>query len=330
MNKPAYIYTNYDNWVVLNVYLSVIKEGLEQAGYKCAYIKSLEYVKKDDLIVFSTAKDVFLNWFKGYHNIILWQQGIAGEESYMRNHSVTRKAVLNFIDCFAMKKAKIIFFVSDYMKQYYEKMAHADFSGKCYIMPCFNERLDEDMISKKDYSKKTFTYVGSLSVWQCFEETVELYSKIENSMENTSFKVLTFNVDEAVKILKEKNVKNYTVKCVPQERVREELADVSFGFILRKDVEVNRVATPTKISSYLAAGVLPIYSACLRDFHRQALGKSFACSVDCCNDIKRVSDFVNNNADKTLIDSEIHTLFQSYYSEEYHSKKISALCRKLL
>lgn len=46
----------------------------------------------------------------------------------------------------------------------------------------------------------------------------------------------------------------------------EALADVKFGFVLRNDVPVNRVATPTKLSSYLSAGVIPVFSKYLKDF----------------------------------------------------------------
>lgn len=47
------------------------------------------------------------------------------------------------------------------------------------------------------------------------------------------------------------------------------LRDVKFGFVLRDDIAVNNVATPTKLSSYLSAGVIPIYSSALKDFYEK-------------------------------------------------------------
>ena len=323
--KKAYVYMNYDNIIVLETYLNVIKNGLEKKGYKCEKIWSLDGVPTKSLIVFSAATDVFRFYLKGYKNVLLWQQGIAGEESFMRNHSNIRKIILNFIDCYAMKKARGIFFVSSYMKKYYEKMACTDFSKKCYIMPCFNEQLDNSVFEKKDYSKKTFAYVGSLSVWQCFEETAELYSKIEKAIPNTFFKVLTFDVEKAERIINEKQIKNYCVKCVPKEDVQDELKDISFGFIIRRDTEVNRVATPTKLSSYLSVGVLPIYSSCLRDFHTQANGKSFALVTDIGENIDELISKISIGVDKLTVQQEIIDLFETYYSAENHSKNISFL-----
>ena len=94
------------------------------------------------------------------------------------------------MDCFVMKKAKMIFYVSHYMKDYYEALAHRKFTDKSYVMPCFNETLDTEVFEKKDYSQKIFTYVGSLDLWQCFEETVDIYAEIEKRISNAFFKAV--------------------------------------------------------------------------------------------------------------------------------------------
>lgn len=313
---------NYPNVVVLNVYLDVIKEALLRIGYDCKYVKEFDSISKKDLIVFPMGKDAFRFYHKGYRNIILWQQGATGAESFMRHKSKLRRSILNFMDCFVMKKAKMIFYVSRYMQEYYEKLAHTSFEHKAYVMPCFNEVLDKELIEKKDYSKKIFTYVGSLDLWQCFNETVEIYAEIEKRIPDVFFKVLTFNTEKANAMIKEKNIKNYSVACVPKEQVKSELEDATYGFIIRHDIEVNRVATPTKISSYLSAGVLPIYSTCLKDFHAQAHGKAFAYALNPEEDIDGLIDFINSGLDKKLVQQEIEDLFSTYYSNDYHVSNI--------
>lgn len=69
MTKKAYIYMNYPNVVVLNVYLDVIKEALVRLNYECEYIKDFNEVSKKDLIVFPMGKDAFKYYFKGYRNL---------------------------------------------------------------------------------------------------------------------------------------------------------------------------------------------------------------------------------------------------------------------
>lgn len=320
--KKAYIYINYPNIVVLNVYLDVIKEALSKIGYSCEYIKDFNGISQKDLIVFPMGNDAFKYYHKGYRNIILWQQGATGAESFMRHHSKLRRAVLNYMDCFIMKKAKMVFYVSEYMREYYEKLARTSFRDKAYVMPCFNEALCEDIIEKKDYSKKIFTYVGSLDLWQCFNETAGIYAEIEKRIPDTFFKVLTFNTKKAEEIIKQYNIKNYSVACVPKEQVKKELEDVTYGFIIRHDTDVNRVATPTKISSYLSAGVLPIYSTCLKDFHLQAQGKKFAYAFNPEADIEGLIKCIEKSVDKAAVHEEIRALFETYYSNDYHISKI--------
>lgn len=328
--KKAYIFFIRNNIEVTKNYLNIICSALNIAGYECEFVTSLKGVSRKALIVHAVGLDAIKCYVKGYHRMIIWQQGINGEESYMRNNSKIRRLILDKIDCFVMKKAKFIFFVSEYMRKYYEGLFNTKFCDKSYIMPCFNEILDNDIFDKKDYSKKVFTYVGSLEVWQCFNETVELYAEIEKRMPNAFFKVLTFNTGKAEEILKEKNIKNYSVACVQKEQVKRELEKATYGFIIRQDVEVNRVATPTKISSYLAAGVLPIYSTCLKDFHKVANGKSFAFSYDINDDAEHLISCIGNEINAEKVMSEIEELFNTYYSEELHIKQISDLMNKCL
>ena len=326
--KKAYIYINYANVVVLKVYLDVIKEALFRCGYDCEYINSMDGISKNALIVFPMGKDAFKYYFKGYRNFLLWQQGVTGAESFMRHHSKLRRAVLNFMDCFAMRKAKTVFYVSRYMQEYYEKMAHTSFESKSYVMPCFNESLDTAVFDKKDYSKKIFAYVGSLDLWQCFNETVEIYAEIEKRIPEAFLKVLTFKTEKAEQILCEKNIKNYSVSCVPKEQVRQELEEATFGFILRQDIDVNRVATPTKISSYLSAGVLPIYSTCLYDFNEQAEGKCYSFAQNIGESIDDLISFITKDFDKKTIEKEIESLFNTYFSAENHIGNIVKLMNR--
>lgn len=328
--KQAYIYINYPNIVVLQSYLEVVQKALIQNGYTCEFVKSLEGIDREALIVHPMGIDAFKYYWKGYKNFILWQQGATADESFMRNHSKLRYWILNMIDTFAMKKAKFILFVSEYMRMHYEKLSGESFSDKSYTMPCFNEEYDESVYQFKDYSKKIFTYVGSLDLWQCFEQTATLYKQIEKRVSNTFFKVLTFNVDEAKRILKEKGVRNYSVSCVPKDQVKQELLDATYGFILREDNMVNRVATPTKFSSYLAAGVIPIFSNCLRDFNQASNGYKYVLSVPQLYDVQHIIDFVNKDIELAKVKKEFSSLLNGHYSPTTHIDNITRQLAKVL
>lgn len=329
MKKKSFIYINYNNIVVLQSYLDVIKKALLDVGYVCEYVKSLEGVEKKELIVFPMGIDAFKYYFKGYHNFILWQQGATADESFMRNHSKLRYWVLNKIDIFAMKKAQAILYVSKYMREYYEKLGKCSFTNKSYLMPCFNEVYDRAVFDSKDYSKKIFTYVGSLDLWQCFEQTVDIYKKIEDKLQDCFFKVLTFEEEKGKRILEEKGVRNYSVKRVPKEEVKQELLEANYGFIIREDSIVNRVATPTKFSSYLSSGVIPIFSKCLTDFTLESSKMKYTLPLDDEIDVTSLLDFVNQEVKKEEISKEYEKLFSEYYSPDHHTKQLTLLFNKL-
>lgn len=330
--KKSYIYVNYNNIIVLQTYLEIIGEAIRNLGYEVSFVKDLSGVNKEDLIVFPMGIDAFKYYFKGYHNFILWQQGATADESFMRNHSKLRYWILNKMDIFAMKKAKAILYVSEYMRQYYEKMGKCSFSNKSYIMPCFNEEYDERIYNEKDYTKKNFTYVGSLDLWQCFEQTATLYKQIEDAIPEAHFKVLTFDTANAERIIKDKGIKHYEVKCVPKEEVKNELKSVNYGFIIRDDNMVNRVATPTKISSYMSAGVIPVFSSCLMDFSALAKNLKYAKSVEDLSEkgVDDVINYVNQTTNKEEIKAEYKKVFNNYFGKQTHYQKLQSILKKVL
>lgn len=330
MNKKVHFYVNYSNMVVLKNYLDIIRNALSNNGFECDDIKSLDSLDKNDLYVFPMGIDAFKFYHKGFKNFILWQQGATADESYMRNKSKIRASVLNYIDCFAMKKSLITFFCSQYMKEHYEHLARCSFDEKSYLMPCYNETLSTQVIDKKDYSKKNFAYVGSLDLWQCFDEIVSLYKSIEDVYSDASFKVLTFSVQKAKEKLQAYGVKNYEIKKVEKEEVQDELTNVNFGFVIRNNSIVNRVATPTKISSYMSVGIIPIFSASLDDFSRVSKDMKYVIKVDSSDNPSKVIEKICMDIDKEDLKKEYIHLFETYYGTENHTRHISKLMEGLL
>lgn len=330
MEKKAYLYVNYKNIVVLKDYMDVIKAALEDNGYVTQYVESLKGVDKRSIIVFPMGTDAFKFYLKGYKRIILWQQGVTAEESFLRNHSKLRLKILNAIDCFVMKRALLVLYVSEALRKYYEEKAGCSFAEKSYLMPCFNEQFDASVFEKKDYSKKSFTYVGSLDLWQCFDKTVSIYAEIEKHFPDAQIKVLTFQTEEAEKILINAGVKNYIVKCVPKEQVRKELEESVYGFVIRDDIVVNRVATPTKLSSYLSSGVIPIITECLVDFSTVTRDLHCSCILKNAHDISKLISFIDQERNNDMIIEEIKALFDTYYNRNMHTKQLIDILKRCL
>ena len=320
------------NAEVTDYYLDVIASLMEACGEK-KYEDDvdLKQCKREDIIIAPTAVDFVKLYFKGYKNQIYWMQGIDAEESYMRNGSKLRSYVLDVITKFAMKKAMAIFYVSEEMKKFEEGKFDIITDRKCFIMPCFNvSRTETLQVNERKYKKNIFTYVGSLSKWQCFNETLDFYKKIEKIDSNAELKIFTFAEEEAKEIVANKNLKNCIVTSVAPDKMTEALADVKFGFVLREDDPVNRVATPTKLSSYLSAGVIPIFSKYLKDFYDRTANFEYVVPVSDFKANKKLKKLMIDEVNVDKLMSEYMDLFNSYYNPDFYIKMYKDRMSKLL
>ena len=193
-------------------------------------------------------------------------------------------------------------------------------------MPCYNAKLREDAFDVDEkYTRNTFVYTGSMEKWQGVPHILEWYKRIEDTgLQYAKLEIYTAEQETAEKLVKEARITNYTIGCCSNEELQIKLGQVKYGFILREDNVVNRVSTPTKISTYLSNGVIPIYSKCLDSFQRIASDMVYVVEED--DIINKIEAFDANKIDSKKVLKEYQRVFGSYYSDEYH---IMNLSRKL-
>lgn len=185
--------------------------------------------------------------------IYLWKQGDAAAESYMTHHSYLRKWVLQMIDAYALRKVAGVIYVSDAMKEYYENKYSVN--TKSIVVPCLSEFADVK-VENIERIPHSFVYIGGLSVWQCFDEILRLYSKIRT--EKSVFHIITLKTEEAHKKVLEiigddKNIEIYGI--TDRTQIPVILNKFQYGFLIRKKDVVNQVAAPIKFLEYLSCGV---------------------------------------------------------------------------
>ncbi len=318
--KQCIIYNPYANHAVTDTYVDFVEKCIRNCGIQTRKIESLSVAEMDTGAFVVCANDAPIAKKKGYHPIILWTQGILPEESYMRNKSWFRSVVLSAMELRGLKAADAYIFVSDPMRDHFCKKYRRNFSNY-YIMPCFNSEIDKSsFFTENKYSENVFLYAGGLQVWQCFRETAELFSKIENRVKNCTFRVLTKDGEAAKAVLDDVGVKNYSIGYVNPRDISSELCKAKFGFSIRKDTPVNRVATPTKLSTYIAHGVMPIYSKALLGFGRVANDSEYCIEVvsnheDSINKI--VGMCLTSQSPQSVYDS-FKSVFGNYYSTDFH------------
>ena len=316
--------------------MDIVQSACELAGMKSQnVVKPYKNIHKKDYVVTDSPLIAIQYMLKGFQKHIVWFQGIAPEESYMARKSRLRYAIFSWIEKTVLKKAKAVFFVSEAMEKHYAEKYHLRLVHKGCIMPCFNETaVEETAFFEEKYRTNTFTYVGSIQAWQCFEETVKLYAEIEKrAKEPVKFCVYTFQREEAKEILQKHGVQNYTVDCVPQDELSERIKGIKYGFIIREDCAVNNVATPTKFSNYLANGIIPIYSSALKSFAEFDQINQFGIVYDLNEPetgLDRILSHMEQDISADQMREKCERAFATYYNSANYRDEISKELKQIL
>ena len=328
------IYTiKEDKSNVQDYYVRLILSAFEALGYKSVYLDNIREAyklpKKSTIVAISHYTTLKLV-MRCFNNIIYRVQGTSPDESFMRNHSKLRWFIISCVEYISLKRAKLIFMVSKGMSRFYEDKYHLHLENKTYIMPCYNSQIVPDAYTTQGkYKRNLFCYVGGLSPWQCFEDTVLYYKKLEEKIDNAELRVFTPDVDQANSIIKNANLKNASAKYVRPDQLLIELSECKYGFILRKESPVNFVATPTKLSNYLACGLIPIVSNTV-DYFSDILKKChYAILLGDNKDIAPVVQMSREKINPDDVFNEYNELFKDYFNDRKHTENIKIIINHL-
>lgn len=320
---------------VVKQYMDILFASFLRAGGEVNDILPNEKLEGNPVVVTDSPLVAIKYFLKGYRDHCVWYQGICPEESFMSRHSWLRFHVLSFIEKFVMKRAKLLLFVSDEMRRFYERKYKISLDSKSCIMPCFNELgVSKSAFDTDKYKNNTFVYVGSLFKWQCFEETVKFYAAIEKASDyTTKLFVYTFQQKEAKELLSKYGVRNCEVDCVDASELSERIKGIKYGFVLREDNPVNNVATPTKLSNYISNGIIPIYSKAIRSFAEYDAEASVGvvCDLDDIETgVSNVLSHMKQDVSAEEMKEKCEAAFADYYCRERYVDKISEKVKKLL
>ena len=203
------------------------------------------------------------------------------------------------------------------------------------VMPCYNLQYEQASYSSLSrYDNPSFVYAGSLSVWQNMDETLQVYKHIENKLEKSTLTLLTNEHKKAADLINFYKIKSANVKYVELEHLNMELLKYKYGFLLRKNNLVNNVATPTKMNSYLACGLIPVYTNTIYDYAKNINLKSFNLEVDSNLSAKEIADIVikfeNTHKNYSKLAIEIKSIFESYYDDNKYIHHIKSKLKNYL
>ena len=315
-------------------YVNLVEECLKEIGYEIRCVYKLNDIKSPDLIFTITS----FNYVKGFLRYpfvktLTWRQGLVYQESLM-TRSWWKRILQGLTEYITVKTADMLMFVSDCMRDYYSRSPFGYNKSNYVIMPCYNLRLSEFFDLKK-YNKPTFVYAGGVSKWQSVDTILDTYAEVEHEIPNAKLFLYCKDNETLRNEISKRGIKNYEIKFVSVDQLQGELLQYKYGFILREKNWVNEVATPTKMNSYLAAYLIPIYSDGVDDFKRNIRLGDFRIMAETPLNAKvianQIVEFERSSHDYNLYKSIVKENFERHYNDNVYKPLIKeALCKYVL
>lgn len=310
-------------------YVYLVEKSLEAIGLRMVYQTNLKDVNREDVIFTITSKFFLKGKLRFPRNrTIFWAQGIAPEESLLFGQGKIKYIIKRIIENISVTYCDFLFLVSKKMLIHFKSVYN--YSKEDYlIIPCYNLNYERGLVEKtKDrYESPNFVYAGSMSVWQCIDETLQIFGQIQKKITNATLTLLVKEYDIAQELIKKYKLNNVIVKYVDLNILQNELRKYKYGFIIREDNIVNNVATPTKMNSYLASGIIPIFTDAVDAFVENIKKEGY--SPICLSSASSIEDKANSvlkfeNKDFLLSKYEVYldAVFNNYYNDEKYKEEI--------
>jgi len=200
--------------------------------------------------------------------IVTDMHGIVPEEERMLGRPAFA-AYYETVESFILANSPVIVVVTEAMADHFRaKYPH---SPAHFITLPIIEEFDVDWSRRR---KRTagepyrVIYAGGIQAWQNVDRMIEIASAAPAPLR---FEFLS-NQHETIRSLAAETglAQRAEFGVVAKEELSRRYLDADLGFVLRDDTAVNRVSCPTKLSEYLAFGVIPIVrSPRIGDFDRE-------------------------------------------------------------
>jgi hypothetical protein len=242
--------------------------------------------------------------------MILDVHGIVPEETH--HHGNKRFAFfLEKIERWTFKHISKAIFVSKKMEEYLSKK-YPFFNGQKIVFNIYPQTLvgntGNDKMYNIDTTKNVIIYSGNTQKWQNVNIMLQaIKSCISESIE---YVVLTGEKEKFEKLVAQYGLlENIKILSLPASELPNIYKIANYGFILRDDIPLNNVASPTKLIEYLHFGIIPIVRSekigdfydlgyeyiKIDDFSTSVIKKSSLINVGIAQKIKLANERVNLN-----------------------------------
>jgi len=176
-----------------------------------------------------------------------------------------------------------------------------------------------------DEKDKLILYCGGAGKWQCIDEMLIIFSKLNKIDNHIKFLIITRDKREILERIDLLNIssKNITLLTLDNKEVNNYLNAADFGLLLRKKNLTNYVAYPTKFSEYLLAGLPVIMTKHIGCINDSNLENSIIVDIDNYNIKELIDKLYSDKFIRSWIHESYKTILLNYDFNNYFMKKIN-------
>jgi len=191
----------------------------------------------------------FMKRILDLHGVVPEEFSLQGEEFLSQYYNSVEKKIVSRVD--------YIIVVTNAMRVHIENKYPGMFNGQFITLPIFQEQL---LKPSKESVKSEFpviVYAGGLQKWQ---QVPKMISAIEETISFNHYRFFCPEPEKVKEMLspRVRDSKSIIIGTKKPSELINEYQHCHYGFILREEILVNKVACPTKLIEYLANGIIPL------------------------------------------------------------------------
>ncbi|MGV3763101.1 glycosyltransferase [Parapedobacter sp.] len=252
--------------------------------YRCNIFRHfsliIRLIKQADTLYFHSVINVlpllpFLSFIRREAHVVLDAHGVVPEELHYQG-AARRGRLYGLAEQRIFRRVDTVVTVSDVMTAHFRRK-YPEWESRAMRYPILPAHLQREppMAGATPDNKVHVIYSGNLQSWQNVDLLISLIK--ENRSDRIKYTLLTGQPTDLKKRLLDLGVQlgsNIEVLTVSPHELRGYYQSAHYGFILRDDMLINRVACPTKMVEYLFYGITPIVkSSHIGDF--EAMGYEY-------------------------------------------------------
>lgn len=239
--------------------------------YNDENLNTLQYVdKKKYFELFENARIIYIHSLfntrklpqflleKYGHKIFLDIHGCVPEEQAYQQKCNNNVNKFEIEEQRIFKYVKNFISVSEQMVNFYKNKYPQTKDANYIVAPIFS--LNENASYQKEQKsekKIKIIYPGDCSKWQNADLMLQTIAQFKRNP-NYKFSIFSKQAESFQELAQKYDCADIRIESKTQKEIFEEYKNHHFGFILRDDILVNRIACPTKLIEYMQNGIIPI------------------------------------------------------------------------